>query len=80
MNPALRHHRTDRPTCEAFWRDAPLVQPYVEQRSRPLWNGEDIFFSLVSYKLTKLIPLVVKVKKVFMKQVGDRGIWLQAIE
>jgi len=54
--------------CQAFWKYAPVVEPYIHDHSKPLWNGEDIFFSLVSYKTTGLIPLIVRASKVFMSQ------------
>lgn len=37
--------------CSAFWAHAHLVQAYVRARSRPLWNGEDIFMSLSAWVL-----------------------------
>ena len=45
-----------------------MVEPYVREHSKPLWNGEDIFVSLVSYKVTGLIPFIVRGEKVFMSQ------------
>ena len=54
--------------CQAFWNYAPVVEPYIREHSKPLWNGEDIFFSLVSYKMTGQIPLIVRGAKVFLSQ------------
>ncbi|KAG1677205.1 hypothetical protein FOA52_013403 [Chlamydomonas sp. UWO 241] len=61
---------TDTATCAAFWDAAPAVESFVAARSSPLWNGEDIFFSLVAQRASGLVPLVVRAKKVFMKQRG----------
>jgi hypothetical protein len=35
--------------CAAFWHHAPLVEDAVPL-GVPKWNGEDIFFSLVTYR------------------------------
>eukprot|EP00798_Chlamydomonas_sp_ICE-L_P021138 gene21138-28026_t len=59
---------TDKSTCRAFWEHVHLVEEYVHNFSVPLWNGEDIFFSLVSFKTTGQIPLAVGAGKVFMPQ------------
>ncbi|GAX78650.1 hypothetical protein CEUSTIGMA_g6088.t1 [Chlamydomonas eustigma] len=59
---------SDVETCKAFWKYAPLVEPYVREHSSPLWNGEDIFFSLVSYKAFGQVPLIVKARKAFLSQ------------
>eukprot|EP00798_Chlamydomonas_sp_ICE-L_P030063 gene30063-35032_t len=58
----------DRATCKEFWRYAPLVQDYVHDHSKPLWNGEDIFYSLVSFKYSGQLPLSIGVPKVSMPQ------------
>ncbi|GAX74683.1 hypothetical protein CEUSTIGMA_g2131.t1 [Chlamydomonas eustigma] len=67
---------TDVETCKAFWDLAPLVDEFVRKHSKPLWNGEDIFISLVSYKLHQEIPLIVRADKVFMSQ-ENTGIHLR---
>lgn len=40
----------DRRFCDAFFVYSPLVEDVVAD-SKPYWNGEDIFMSLVSYKV-----------------------------
>ncbi|KAF8058408.1 hypothetical protein HT031_005532 [Scenedesmus sp. PABB004] len=44
-----------RPVCAAFFKYAPAVEDLVAD-ALPLWNGEDIFLSLVSHKLSCALP------------------------
>ena len=39
--------------CQLFFIKSPPILPFIRKRSRPMWNGEDIFISLLSKILLK---------------------------
>ena len=41
----------DKSLCDNFFRYSDLISKYVFNNSVPLWNGEDIFLSLIAIKL-----------------------------
>lgn len=49
---------THREACADFWRHRLLMEDLVSL-GNPTWNGEDIFFSLVSFKSSGELPEVV---------------------
>uniref|UniRef100_A0A383W3N8 Glycosyl transferase 64 domain-containing protein n=1 Tax=Tetradesmus obliquus TaxID=3088 RepID=A0A383W3N8_TETOB len=49
---------TPKAMCAAFFKYAPAVEDLVAD-AKPYWNGEDIFLSLVSYKLTCVMPRIM---------------------
>jgi hypothetical protein len=49
---------TDRRFCKAYFHYAPLMED-IARNATPMWNGEDIFMSLVSQKVDPAITLTV---------------------
>ncbi|KAI8468496.1 MAG: hypothetical protein J3K34DRAFT_426972 [Monoraphidium minutum] len=45
--------------CHAFFEFSHLAEPFVRAHSAPYWNGEDIFLSLVGWKVAGEMPLIV---------------------
>lgn len=46
--------------AKMFCESRPLVEEFVRTYSKPLWNGEDIFFSLVFHARTGRHPIIHK--------------------
>ncbi len=49
-----------RTALEAFNEHAHQVEPFIRAQSRPLWNGEDMFFSLLHLSRTGRLPVIHK--------------------
>ena len=47
---------TDQRFCRAHFKYAPLVEAFVANHSKPYWNGEDIFHSIISTKVCARTP------------------------
>lgn len=62
----------DRSVCDAFFDYAPLMED-IAKHGRPYWNGEDIFFSLLSYKLSGRLPMALSFRWGTMSQ-NDTGV------
>ena len=44
--------------CEQFFEYSNILNPFIYEKSRPLWNGEDIVISLLSIKLFNKWPII----------------------
>jgi len=49
-----------RALCRAFFDESPKVEGFVRQHSAPYYNGEDIWLSLVGWKLSGTMPLIIQ--------------------
>jgi hypothetical protein len=45
--------------CRAFFDYSPLAEAFARGHSSPFWNGEDIFLSLVGWKTSGQMPLII---------------------
>lgn len=49
-----------RALCRAFFDFSPAVESFVRAHSSPYWNGEDLYLSLVGWKVSGVMPLIIK--------------------
>ena len=68
---------THRSWARAFLDAAPLAAPLL-RRGRPLWNGEDIFLSLLSIQRSGLLPRAHRMPFFNIPWIGRTGIRGQA--
>ena len=50
---------------DLFWEKQKYIFPYVSRHSQPLWNGEDIFLSLLAYFIYKKKAYICQSPKLF---------------
>ena len=51
--------------CNIFLKEASKIDPFIKKHSKPYWNGEDIFFSLLSIITYKKLPFVANNNNIF---------------
>ena len=58
----------DKSICDKFFNYSNLISKYVLENSKPLWNGEDIFISLLGIKLYQKWGILLSNPKYFPVQ------------
>ncbi|MDD9869678.1 MAG: hypothetical protein OXU50_07295 [Gammaproteobacteria bacterium] len=57
--------------ADAFFEHAPLVEALVRSRSEPLWNGEDLFMSLVAIQRNRRLNRAYPLPRIELRTDGD---------
>jgi len=57
--------------ADAFFEHAPLVEALVREHSEPLWNGEDLFMSLVAIKRNRRLNRAYALPRIELRVDGD---------
>ena len=59
--------------ARAFFDYAPLVETVVRAESKPLWNGEDLFLSLVALKVNRRLNRAYPLARIELRSGGERA-------